>query len=106
MPGFEQLKYTKSQAKRAGKLFISNATEEERDASLEIINNWRAAHSFPMQIIYVHLRHITKYCNCGTSDEDVVLVSTASFNVLKQAYPNYFVDIKEFLSLIDSFLSL
>lgn len=62
MPGFEELKYTKSQAKKAGKLFISNeTTEQEKDIALEIINNWRAAHSFPMQTIYVHLRRVAPY---------------------------------------------
>ena len=37
-------------------------------------------------------------------DEDVVLVSTISFNMLRQAYPNYFSDITEFITLIESFL--
>ena len=36
--------------------------------------------------------------------EDVVLVSTSSFNMLKQAYPNYFSDISEFISLLESFI--
>lgn len=39
------------------------------------------------------------------ADEDIVLVSTASFNMLKKAYPNYFTDINEFITLIDSFLN-
>ena len=31
---------------------------------------------------------------------DTVLVSTTSFEDLQQAYPNYFADIGEFLSLL------
>lgn len=37
-------------------------------------------------------------------DEDVVLVSTSSYNMLKQAYPNYFSDITEFITLIEKFV--
>lgn len=42
----------------------------------------------------------------STENENIVLVSTSSFKALKQAYPNYFVDIAEFLSLIRKFLDL
>ena len=38
------------------------------------------------------------------SNEDVVLVATTSFNMLKQAYPNYFSDISEFIKLMHQFL--
>lgn len=42
---------------RAGKLLIkTGATVEERDRALEIVNNWRAAHSYPMNIFQTTLR--------------------------------------------------
>lgn len=34
-------------------------------------------------------------------DQDVVLVSAKSFSELRTAYPNYFVDIKEFVNTLD-----
>lgn len=60
MSNFEELKYTRSQAKKAGKIYISSSyTDEEKDVALDMINNWRASHSFPMQTIYVHLKEIS-----------------------------------------------
>ena len=35
---------------------------------------------------------------------DVVLVRTASFNVVKAAYPNYFMDIGEFVEIVNKYL--
>lgn len=61
MANFEQLKYSKSQAKKAGKVFTNpNTSNAEKEEALNIINNWRASHSFPLQILYVHLRRISK----------------------------------------------
>ena len=60
MSNFEQLKYTKSQAKKAGKVYTDkNASIDEKEKALNIINNWRASHSFPLQVLYVHLRRIS-----------------------------------------------
>ena len=54
---FEEVKYTRTQVKKAGKLFVSDkATPNEKEDALDIINNWRAAHSFPMQVIYMHVK--------------------------------------------------
>ena len=54
---YEEVKYSRSKVKRAGKVFVSpNSTAEEKDAALEVINNWRAAHSFPLQVLYVHVK--------------------------------------------------
>lgn len=38
-------------------------------------------------------------------DKDVVLVSANSFDSLKAAYPNYFVDISEFVSMMRRILA-
>lgn len=54
---YEEVKYSKSKIKLAGQKFVSpKSTEEEKEKALLLINNWRAAHSFPMQIIYVHVK--------------------------------------------------
>ena len=37
--------------------------------------------------------------NC-TEATDVVLVSVKSFDILKAAYPNYFIDISEFINVL------
>ncbi len=59
MARYEEVKYSRSQIKKAGKKYIdSNSTEIERREALALINNWRAAHSFPLQVIYMHVQRI------------------------------------------------
>lgn len=54
---YEEIKYTRTQIKKAGKNYISRiASEEEKNEALKLINNWRSAHSFPLQIIYMHIK--------------------------------------------------
>ena len=54
---YDEVKYTKTQIKKAGKTYVSpNATEKEKEDALALINNWRSSHSFPLQIIYMHLK--------------------------------------------------
>ena len=38
------------------------------------------------------------------TDKNVVLVSAKSFNELREAYPNYFVDISEFINMIQKIM--
>lgn len=54
---WETPKYTGSQINKAGRIFISqNSTNEEKNVALKVINNWRASHAYPLQIICSHLR--------------------------------------------------
>lgn len=54
---FEEVRYSRSQIKKAGKTYVSaTATKEEKENALILINNWRAAHSFPLQVIYMHVK--------------------------------------------------
>ena len=54
---YETIKYIRTKIKQAGKKYVSpSASQTEKDDALVLINNWRSAHSFPMQIIYVHLK--------------------------------------------------
>ncbi len=56
---FEEVKYARNQIKKAGKTFVSrNSSAKEKEEALVLINNWRAAHSFPMQVIYMHVKRI------------------------------------------------
>jgi hypothetical protein len=49
--------YSRNQVKKAGKLYIARDSDlGQRYTSLTIINNWRSAHAYPLQVIYVHLR--------------------------------------------------
>lgn len=56
--------YSKRQINNAGKTIANpHASTEERDESLKILNNWRAAHAYPLQIICDHLRKHNKNAN-------------------------------------------
>lgn len=49
--------YSKRQINNAGKMITNpNVSPEEREEALKILNNWRAAHAFPLNVIcdYLH----------------------------------------------------
>lgn len=54
---WEVPKYSKSEINKAGKI-ISNpeSSKEDRDNALVILNNWRASHAYPLQVICTNLR--------------------------------------------------
>lgn len=56
-PKWKTVEYSRSKIIKSGKLIRKDdiSLEEQIDA-LHVIDNWRAAHGFPMHIIYIHLR--------------------------------------------------
>jgi len=55
------LEYSKGQVDAAGNLLASGeGSVEERNQALEVVNNWRAAHSFPLNTIQVGLRRLAR----------------------------------------------
>jgi hypothetical protein len=51
------LDYSKGQVDAAGRLLASGlGTPEEIDVALDVLNNWRAVHSFPLNTIQIGLR--------------------------------------------------
>lgn len=54
---WEVPKYSKSEINRAGSIIADSfSSKEERDNALIILNNWRAAHAYPLQVICSNLR--------------------------------------------------
>ncbi|MBI2675501.1 MAG: RelA/SpoT domain-containing protein [Candidatus Aenigmarchaeota archaeon] len=54
-------RYSKSQLNKTGDVLISNtSTDEERGEALDILNNWRAIHSYPMHVFKVRLKDVSK----------------------------------------------
>jgi hypothetical protein len=49
--------YSKTQVDKAGKS-LSKTSKQDKilDDAISIINNWRAAHAYPLHVVYVHLR--------------------------------------------------
>lgn len=64
-PNWAKLTYSKSQVIKAGKVIRQQkATTEEYTNALTIIDNWRASHAYPMYIVFMHLKRMTKNQNC------------------------------------------
>lgn len=50
-------KYSKSEINKAGFIIADpSSSKEDRDNALTILNNWRAAHAYPLQVIASNLR--------------------------------------------------
>lgn len=57
MANYKTVQHTKGETNRAGQVYISpNANTDDKAKALGIINNWRAAHAYPLQIIYMYLK--------------------------------------------------
>ena len=53
--------YSKQDINRAGDILIDdNRSKEERDNALEILDNWRAIHSYPMHVFKIRLKNKSK----------------------------------------------
>ena len=58
-PKWKVVEYSRNQIIKAGKTVRNeNASEVELDAAVQIIDNWRAAHAYPLHVIYMNLRHM------------------------------------------------
>lgn len=54
---WETPKYSKKQIDRAGKIIANpSSTKQEEQTALEILNNWRSSHAYPLQVITSNLR--------------------------------------------------
>lgn len=54
---WEAPQYSKSEINKAGSIIAnSTSSKEDRDSALIILNNWRAAHAYPLQVICNNLR--------------------------------------------------
>lgn len=54
---WEVPKYSKKQIDKAGQILANkNSSQEEQRQALEILNNWRSSHAYPLQVITNNLR--------------------------------------------------
>lgn len=57
-------KFSRSKIIKAGKeIKKTTINKKEKKEALEVIDNWRAAHAFPMHVIYMHLRRLANNNN-------------------------------------------
>lgn len=56
---WKKVEYSRSKIIKSGKIIKDdNATSEQKEEATLVIDNWRAAHAFPLHIIYMHLRRM------------------------------------------------
>ena len=53
--------YSKGEINRAGNALRDDmASQEQINEALKVIDNWRAAHAYPLHVMYIHLRNLAK----------------------------------------------
>ncbi len=58
-PKWKTVEYSRSQIIKAGKTIRKeDVSDADREAAIAVIDNWRAAHAFPLHVIYMHLRRM------------------------------------------------
>ncbi len=57
---WETPKYSKKQIDRAGRIISSATSTQQEKEALEILNNWRSSHAYPLQVITSNLRRKNK----------------------------------------------
>ena len=56
--------HSRNEVNRAGEILLNpNATKEQLEHALLVVNNWRSAHNFPLNTFQVRLRKIAKEIN-------------------------------------------
>ena len=61
-PRWKTVEYSRNQIIKAGKAIKTEDDNNEKE-EIAIIDNWRAAHAFPLHILYTHLRRIAADTN-------------------------------------------
>ncbi len=80
-------KYDKGEVNKAG-LILKNSSSSEEDVgkATEILNNWRAVHSYPLHIFQMTLKNISKKCDKDSLVAQRLKRATSVVNKLKRKY--------------------
>ncbi|SFX76684.1 RelA/SpoT domain-containing protein [Ruminococcus sp. XPD3002] len=67
-PKWKKVEYSRSQIIKAGKTIRKDdISVDEKANAITIIDNWRAAHAYPLHVIYMHLRRM------GESNKEIIV---------------------------------
>ncbi|MBI2137715.1 RelA/SpoT domain-containing protein [Candidatus Woesearchaeota archaeon] len=87
--------YSKGEINRAGDILISdNYSEDERNKALEILNNWRAIHSYPMHVFKKRLREKARTIDKNSLTVQRLKRVHAIINKLKRSYNGHLPTMK------------
>lgn len=80
-------KYKRKTIDEAGIILRDNSgTEAQRDIALEILNNWRAIHSYPMHVFIIRLKNKSKNVDSSSLTAQRLKRVPAILNKLKREY--------------------
>ena len=61
-------KFSKSKTDQAGVVLCSeNSSKEEKNKALEVLSNWRASHSYPMDVFKQRLKRVSEKIDKNSS---------------------------------------
>ena len=66
-PKWKVPEYTKKEINNAGEAIRNPVSPDEYAAAIDVINNWRASHAYPLHVFYMNLRRIA-----GSRDDVIV----------------------------------
>lgn len=79
--------YSKQEINRAGDVLINdNSSEEEREKALEILDNWRAIHSYPMHVFKIRLKNKSRNVDKNSLTAQRLKRVPAIIKKLKRSY--------------------
>ena len=79
--------YTRGRIDRAGDILISDvSTEAEKEEALEILDNWRAIHSYPMHVFKQRLKNKSKLVDSNSLTAQRLKRVPSIINKLKRKY--------------------
>ena len=79
--------YTKERINRAGDVLISDASsDEEKNGALEILDNWRAIHSYPMHVFKIRLKNTSKLVDKDSLTAQRLKRASSIISKLKRRY--------------------
>jgi len=80
-------KYNKSELNKAGQILKDeNSSDEEVTKATEILNNWRAIHSYPLHIFQMTLKNVAQRCDKGSLVAQRLKRATSIINKLRRKY--------------------
>ena len=80
-------KYNKSELNKAGLILKNkNSSEEEIAKATDILNHWRAIHSYPLHIFQMTLKNISKKCDKNSLVAQRLKRATSIINKLNRKY--------------------
>ena len=87
MASIKPKEYSQGKINSAGNVLVSNASsEEERNKALEILENWRAIHSYPMHVFKMRLKNKSKIIDKNALTSQRLKRVPAIINKLKRKY--------------------